>query len=1102
MAEEYRSGQGTIIPTMFIGLGGIGSRIVDRIAGRAKLLPNWESQLRPLTTFVSIDTNELDQHRLSHIPEGSRINISGFDKQKVVDYFRKSDNQQIKQWLDEGYQPRAGVKPGAGQIRVESRLGFFYHSQEIRQRLKELVFDSLRPGITWRQSKPPKYYVYIFCTLAGGTGSGSFLSIAYLIDAIIRDQEWHPRVIGNFMLSTLLLDKVGPELHEDIHANTYAALKELEHLTKLDYKQVKDGGRQSEEFVYFRSDNLNEVSKVSSRPFFMSFIIDQPPHISLPDVQAAIGDAAFLQVFTPIIDNLAGELDNYEKNLEGLTRFPGELRNVGLGYTQNFGAYGAAAMVLPGLDFLEYCSLRFAAQAVRSQITFGLDPSDVSDDRTRTLAKLAVNYSDPKFLRMSDEAREGKINHSFVASVQEMARQDEKEELRDGFWYQLVESVDKGQITGTDKETDEPVRGESLLETVSRKLAEDRKKLLSEVSIKERAFVFHKEGINQYVELVSRLIENIRAAQKTVHEKVRGLETSAQEGEVIIDLGLEPISERYLAIRLLVQIETWIAQAEKQLKDSKKNDINEPKVQERLKNELYESLRQAASIKPPLWKRPFSGGDEAFLDARDEALEYYRKVAAAVRKILDAEVQLKQLRALLEYLKNRSRQYARLSTRMNKLVQDLESDAERYRRGEVAMTPTFALRVEVLETLDEPRQRIWDRAYKAIFIEEGQYLSTFDRKSLAETITQELKPVIRSDGTVLDKSVEQLVNDLRRALTELGRQQMRPRIMGDSEQAGLTLMTGLEIEARLMVQASKRPGEVVTADEIDAYREKKFRALSQLIDVFARITSAESKALDDGVTINRTRQLIQGISDVSAGQAAVEFLEQLKSMLSTSGKQVKEDIWHDPRLIIVHDVELPIPLYYWQPIKDEIESAYVRQAADERRSYNLHTDKNWEYALPNLNPKGSELTIGWSLRTLAEGLITKVFSFQKPSWLWKMNDTEVEELGPTLSNSLYHIGEFHRSEELQKALKQQLNSAHQKLDSEFKQEQRQTWIFRFEKLLVDISRREMRGEMTREDILERPILRTLKDELEKISTEAGDKTDKDSTEGLYDGFSD
>src|SRR5882724_3631723 len=117
MSGEYRGGLGTIIPAMFIGLGGTGSRIVDRIAGRAGRLPNWENQLRPLTSFVSIDTVELDQHKLRHVPAGNRLNIAAFDKAKAIEHFRRSQDAQALHWLDRGYQPRPGLKPGAGQIR-------------------------------------------------------------------------------------------------------------------------------------------------------------------------------------------------------------------------------------------------------------------------------------------------------------------------------------------------------------------------------------------------------------------------------------------------------------------------------------------------------------------------------------------------------------------------------------------------------------------------------------------------------------------------------------------------------------------------------------------------------------------------------------------------------------------------------------------------------------------------------------------------------------------------------------------------------------------------------------------------------------------------
>lgn len=1072
MSEEYRSGQGTIIPSLFIGLGGVGSRIVDRIASRAAYLPNWESQLRPLTSFVSIDTNELDQHKLRNIPDGNRLNIAAFDKAKAIGHYRRSNDPQALQWLDPAYQPRPGYKPGAGQIRVEARLGFFFHSLKIRQRLRALVVESLRPGITWRQSSPPKFNIYLFCTLAGGTGSGSFLPAAYLIDDVLREQNWQPRVIGNLLLSTLMLDKVGPELHPDIHANTYAALKELEHLTKLDYPQVTREGRSSDQFVYCRDENNRAVQTVRTRPFFLSFLFDRPPHLGLPEAEAAIADAAFLQICTPIIDNLAGELDNYEKNLVELTHFPGDLKNLGQGYTKNFGAFGAAAMVLPGHELLEYSAARFAAQAIRSQITFSVDPSNPADDRARALAKLAIDYSDPKFLNMSDEGREQAIHQSFVTSVQEMARQDQAQELLEGFWYRLVQSADEGRQTGVD-EKGEPVRSESLARRVERKLEEARRDLLNKVSIKERAFVFHREGVNQYIELVSRLIEDIRAARLIVDEGGRGLENAAAEGEAISTLKLDPIAERYLMIRLLERCErSWIPEAQQQLEKARLYDITNPKVRERLEKDLFETLRDAAE------KRRMFKGDEDFQRARDEAMEYFRNVAAAARKTFDAEVRLRQLRALLGYLQRRSRQYARLATRMDALVQELEREAERLRRGETALVAPLALRVEVFEALDEPRQRIWDQVYRALFLDGGRYLATFDRQLLAETIAQELKPVVRGDGTVAEKSVDQTVSDLRRALRDLGRERLRPAIFGQVGQPGLDLVRGLELEGQLILQTGKAPGEPVTQDETDEYREKKFRALAQMAGVLARVNTAESKALNDGVKANSTRQLIVGIGEAGLAKASERFMSQLKSVLGTDGREVKEDSWHDPRLIIVHDVDLPVPLYYFEPVTGEIEDAYLQLAADERRAYNLHTDFNWEKSLPNLNPRRAELTIGWALQMLAEGLLTRVIARHPKSgaWVWQIAG-EPEVLGTSLAGSLYRLGEIHRLENLAKLLEKNLRDAHQAMDAAAETSRRTKLLVLIDSLLARSDRGELRGEMSHDDVLDRPILRALKAEL-------------------------
>lgn len=1066
--DSTMSGQGSIVPTLFIGLGGTGSRIVDRIASRAKTLPNWDKQLRALTSFATIDTNELDQHRLVHIPDGNRINIASFDKVKAFDGFKRSEDRQLLGFLDVAYKPRPGSKPGAGQIRIESRFGFFYHSPDIRTRLQQIVQAALAPNNTWRQTKPNKFNVYIFCTLAGGTGSGSFLSTAYMIDSIITDQGWLPRVIGHLMLSTLMTSKVGRELHPDIHANTYAALKELEHLTKLDYQQEKDEGRESEEFVYWRDENnRDEPQRVTKRPFFLAFIHDSPAHISLPNVEAAVADAAFLQLFTPIMDQAAGELDNYEKRQSDLTRFPGELKNLGKGYTKNFGAMGATAMVLPGEELLRFCALRFAAQAIRAQITFGVDKTSPSDDRARALAKLAVDYSAPRFAAMSEEAQEEEINKAFMLSVQEMSRQDERDELLQGFWYKLIESIDLGPRTGVD-EKGEPMRGESLTDRVARKLGEDREVLMNKVSIRDRSFVFLQEGVNQYVELVSRLKEDVRRARSVVDEGMPGLESAASEGESILELKLNPIAERYLVLRLLERCDSaWIPEAEGELEAARKKDLSNPKVMERLEKDEFETLQDAAKAK----KFKVFTDTDTFIDARDEAQRVFRDIARMARKTFNAEIRLRQLRAIRDYLVRRSRQYFRLATKMDDLVRDLERDAQALRRGEGGGLEPLALEVEVFETLEEPRRRIWDQVYEHLFIAGGRYLTTFNREELATTISDQLKPVVREDGRVVDKDLPTLVRDIRDALLALGLARLRGAIFGEGDSPGLDLARGLELEARLRLVPDGGDVAEVPEDDIRAYETRKFRALHQLTGVLGRVNAAEAKAFDDGVEFARTRILVMGHPGTK-GKAAEAFQARLESVLTESGRRIDVARWHDPRIAIVHDVELGIPLYYFKSVVDEIEGPYLDVAADERRTYHLHTDYHWEKSLPNLNPRRSEVAVGWALRAFTEGMICRVISKETGGWTWKMGDDELESLGESLSTAMYRMGELHRNKDLCDHFNRTLRDGRKAMDEAEYQAQRDRLEKTVDEMIVKLGVAEMRG-AHRTELLDRPLLRAI-----------------------------
>jgi len=308
-------------------------------------------------------------------------------------------------------------------------------------------------------------------------------------------------------------------------------------------------------------------------------------------------------------------------------------------------------------------------------------------------------------------------------------------------------------------------------------------------------------------------------------------------------------------------------------------------------------------------------------------------------------------------------------------------------------------------------------------------------------------------------------------LCDLGRTRLKPTLLGDAAGRGLDLARGLELEAELMLGAAKPSGLGVTEDEIAAYREQKFRALAQLAGVLARVNSAEANALDDGVVTNHTRQLILG--DMGESVGSQRFTQKLEDVLSAGGRQVKKDVWYDPRTIIVHDVAMPIPLYYFPAVVGDIEQAYLQQAADEHRSYNLHTDFNWEKPLPNLNPRNSELSVDWSLTMLTRGLVARAIEFRKEDGLFIYTDDkgEVQKLGNNLSSLLYHLANLH--ETLKEAMENHIAALRLVQSAEERKQRDLELAQRFDAQVKQMYWREGRGEISREDLLDRPILRAL-----------------------------
>jgi len=207
--------------TVFIGVGGIGSRIVTRVA---KLCNDEEAQT---LRFVTMDTdvNEIKQIKAD---KSNVTAIQTSSTQSVGDYLEKDDDARINWFPNNTILYPKTVSEGAGQVRAISRLALdtTVKSGEILKLYKAI--DSLfnKDGRELKQA----LNVVVVSTAAGGTGSGIAMTVAMLVRKYLEKQypETRPWIRGYVVLPGVLDTVITTETErESLRRNGYATIKEI-----------------------------------------------------------------------------------------------------------------------------------------------------------------------------------------------------------------------------------------------------------------------------------------------------------------------------------------------------------------------------------------------------------------------------------------------------------------------------------------------------------------------------------------------------------------------------------------------------------------------------------------------------------------------------------------------------------------------------------------------------------------------------------------------------------------------------------------------------------------------------------------------------------
>src|SRR5215210_148336 len=301
----------TLRPTVLLGLGGTGH---DLLLPVQKRLVERFSKVPPCISLLSIDGADPDKPVIP-TSGGRPVELDPMTERFLIQVASSENligdtNEHIAQWWPPDT-PVSAITAGATQIRPRGRLGFFAKYTEIIRALENVISRVTDAGNLRelddkhiRLSDRLGIDVYILSSLAGGTGSGMLLDVAFNIRRLC---DATTNITGVLVLPRVF--NRDPPIRQK--PNAYAALKEIEFFMKI---------RQGQSFtINYGGDGSVQVTKP---PFDLAFLVDSinehGSSISREDLFSVVGEGIYLLIASQVGSKSSNSLDNIKGKLSGI----------------------------------------------------------------------------------------------------------------------------------------------------------------------------------------------------------------------------------------------------------------------------------------------------------------------------------------------------------------------------------------------------------------------------------------------------------------------------------------------------------------------------------------------------------------------------------------------------------------------------------------------------------------------------------------------------------------------------------------------------------------------------------------------------------------
>lgn len=356
MAKENIKTNVVEAPTLFVGVGGTGSRIVKRVAEMCR--PGETENIN----FICFDTNVNDLSNVSR--SNSHIYYVQTSNTQTVGNYLDYDQDALKNWFPKNavlYDKT--VSEGAGQVRAISRLALnsTIKTGKIRP-LYEAVDELFRK--TGKEMKQAMRCV-IVSTASGGTGSGICLPLAMFIRDYVNNKYPNTSlIVRSLILLPETLDSVidSNVERESQRRNAYATVKEINAFMMKGsgfFDIDEDLKRYNDLHVDFVVPGSEELKSLSLLPFDFCFLMDgqnaeDSTLISISQYEHQAAQALYEQNIGPMQKKAFSVEDNIIK----------EMSNPGNYGRNRFGGIGAGVIRYPYEDIVKYIAYDWAMDSI------------------------------------------------------------------------------------------------------------------------------------------------------------------------------------------------------------------------------------------------------------------------------------------------------------------------------------------------------------------------------------------------------------------------------------------------------------------------------------------------------------------------------------------------------------------------------------------------------------------------------------------------------------------------------------------------------------------------------------------------------------------